>query len=479
MRGSGQRVADLLDPGSAGALGPPTLRAVALGASGGGRHPGSRRVTRPRPGRCWLEVAGGTRSVAGGCARRRRWPRAWRPGWWSTTSRRRGCGTFVDDVVDARVAAGLVDPDLPIHLDRGHLRSARGHAVGRPCDRPGRGERPDRPGAQPAGPRSADQPRRPGRVVAGAAGDPDRRADHPAAVGQRGPGPVRRPARGLGAVGRHRGDACCAGRGAPGCPSCVEELGGGSVVGLADADVLEFVDQVAPRLQAAGFDVIAPGGLLRPSPVRRRLASAGSGTGALGVDGLGLEAEVLVDGERADRGGPRRPGGVEVRARVGARALAADRAAGRPAPGGAGPTAAPAGDPRRPAGRRGLRGHRARRRPGPARRPAPGAPDARPRRRPGHAAPLPAGGPGLADLAGRQPGRRDPGRRHGAGQDPAGADLDPGRPPGPDAGRLPGDPGGHLGAPGRPVHPGAAGAHLPRRRPRIAWPRRPPTPTSS
>ena len=80
-------------------------------------------------------------------------------------------------------------------------------------------------------------------------------------------------------------------------PGLVEELGCGSSVCLADVDVLEFVDQVAPRLQAAGFDVIAPGGLLRPSPVRRRLSSAGSGTGALSVDGLGLEAEVLVDGE--------------------------------------------------------------------------------------------------------------------------------------------------------------------------------------
>lgn len=47
-------------------------------------------------------------------------------------------------------------------------------------------------------------------------------------------------------------------------PGLVEELGEGPSVGLADADVLEFVDQVAPRLQAAGFDVIAPGGLLRP-----------------------------------------------------------------------------------------------------------------------------------------------------------------------------------------------------------------------
>jgi non-specific serine/threonine protein kinase len=80
-------------------------------------------------------------------------------------------------------------------------------------------------------------------------------------------------------------------------PGLVEHLGGRSSVRLAGAEVLEFVDQVAPRVQAAGFDVIAPGGLLRPAPVRRRLASPASGTGALSVDGLGLAAQVLVDGE--------------------------------------------------------------------------------------------------------------------------------------------------------------------------------------
>lgn len=77
----------------------------------------------------------------------------------------------------------------------------------------------------------------------------------------------------------------------------VEALPGGSVVPLTEADVLVFVDRIAPRVQAAGFDVIAPGGLLRRAPVRRRLSRGGSGTGVMTLAGLGLDAEVLVDGE--------------------------------------------------------------------------------------------------------------------------------------------------------------------------------------
>jgi len=76
-----------------------------------------------------------------------------------------------------------------------------------------------------------------------------------------------------------------------------ELLAGGSAVALSDGDVLRFVDRFAPRLQEAGFDVVAPGGLLRQAPVRRRMKSAGTGTGALKVEGLGLQGEVLVDGE--------------------------------------------------------------------------------------------------------------------------------------------------------------------------------------
>ncbi len=80
-------------------------------------------------------------------------------------------------------------------------------------------------------------------------------------------------------------------------PEVLEAWSSGGTAGVDVASVLAFVDQVAARLQAAGFDVIAPGGLLRTSAVRRRLSSAGTGTGALAVDGLGLQAQVLVDGE--------------------------------------------------------------------------------------------------------------------------------------------------------------------------------------
>ena len=80
-------------------------------------------------------------------------------------------------------------------------------------------------------------------------------------------------------------------------PEIADAVATGAPVGLAVADVLAFVDLVAPRLQAAGFDVVAPGGLLRPSSVRRRMGSPGSSTGTLAVEGLGLELAVLVDGE--------------------------------------------------------------------------------------------------------------------------------------------------------------------------------------
>ena len=78
-------------------------------------------------------------------------------------------------------------------------------------------------------------------------------------------------------------------------PSTLQAVSRGSV-DLSDTDVLEFLDAVAPRLQSAGFDVIAPGGLLRRAPVRRRLSTSG-GTGTLEVAGLGLQADLEVDGE--------------------------------------------------------------------------------------------------------------------------------------------------------------------------------------
>ncbi len=78
-------------------------------------------------------------------------------------------------------------------------------------------------------------------------------------------------------------------------PTTLQAVSSGSVE-LSDADVLEFLDAVAPRLQAAGFDVIAPGGLLRRAPVRRRLSTSG-GTGTLEVASLGLQADLEVDGQ--------------------------------------------------------------------------------------------------------------------------------------------------------------------------------------
>ncbi len=65
---------------------------------------------------------------------------------------------------------------------------------------------------------------------------------------------------------------------------------------LEPSGVLDFVDRVAPRLQGAGFDVIAPGGLLRAKQVRRRLSRSGEGPGLFAIDQLGLEASVLIDG---------------------------------------------------------------------------------------------------------------------------------------------------------------------------------------
>jgi non-specific serine/threonine protein kinase len=68
---------------------------------------------------------------------------------------------------------------------------------------------------------------------------------------------------------------------------------------LGNEDVLPFLDTVALRLQDAGFDVVAPGSLLRAAAVRRRLARRSQGAaGTLRVTGLNLDAEVLVDGER-------------------------------------------------------------------------------------------------------------------------------------------------------------------------------------
>jgi non-specific serine/threonine protein kinase len=84
----------------------------------------------------------------------------------------------------------------------------------------------------------------------------------------------------------------------PALPHVVAGLAAGRTVALDLADVLVLLDDVADRLAAAGFDLVAPGGLLRLAPVRRRLAAAGAGTGTLQVAGLGLSAQIVVDGHQ-------------------------------------------------------------------------------------------------------------------------------------------------------------------------------------
>ena len=80
-------------------------------------------------------------------------------------------------------------------------------------------------------------------------------------------------------------------------PAVLTELGAGPTV-LTDDEVLEFIDTVAQRLQDAGFDVVAPGGLLKVSAVKRRVSRSGNtGTGTLSIGSLGLQAEVSVDGQ--------------------------------------------------------------------------------------------------------------------------------------------------------------------------------------
>lgn len=80
-------------------------------------------------------------------------------------------------------------------------------------------------------------------------------------------------------------------------PEVADALRAGTAVALGDDDVLTLLDRVAARLQAAGFDVVAPGSLYRVAGVRRRLSRAGAGAGVLTVAGLDLAAAVLVDGE--------------------------------------------------------------------------------------------------------------------------------------------------------------------------------------
>jgi non-specific serine/threonine protein kinase len=84
----------------------------------------------------------------------------------------------------------------------------------------------------------------------------------------------------------------------PALPHVVDGLAAGRAVAVDLAEVLLLLDEVADRLAAAGFDLVAPGGLLRIAPVRRRLAAGGGGAGVLQVAGLGLSAQIVVAGHQ-------------------------------------------------------------------------------------------------------------------------------------------------------------------------------------
>ena len=302
----GPTLADLLDPSLPSAIGPPTVRAMALGrlAAAAIRTADDQPVPIP-VGAGWrwraapgpalsdeLDVAVAACVLAGVVIDD------------EPEVRLRG---FIDDVVDSRVAAGLVAADMSLHSPV--ILPSGGRASGGPSGQRGATRWADHVIARaaanartalvlsPPDPESLTSPQsgamwtlaplairtdEPTTRLPWLSADPALFGATPAAWARWAETEALMLSRAWG----------------PRLPEVVEALGGGSSAGLPDADVLEFVDHVAPRLQPAGFDVIAPGGLLHPSPVRRRLASVGSGTGALGVDTLGLEAEVLVDGEQ-------------------------------------------------------------------------------------------------------------------------------------------------------------------------------------
>ena len=288
----GPGVADLLDPVSGGSPGPATVRAVALGRlvaaalRAAADHPvpipqgaGWRWRAAPGPSLAGALDAAVTACVAAGVV--------------VDDDPEGRLRDLVDEVVDARVVAGLAGGDVPIRV-LGATSGQRGaalwadHVVARAGAnaRTGLVLSPPDPEALTRYPATWSLSALAIRIDEPTTRLPWGSAD-PALFGATSAAWTRWADMESRMLGRAWGTRL---------PGLVEELRG-STVGLADVDVLEFVDQVAPRLQAAGFDVIAPGGLLRPSPVRRRLSSPGSGTGALSVDGLGLEAQVLIDGE--------------------------------------------------------------------------------------------------------------------------------------------------------------------------------------
>ncbi len=220
--------------------------------------------------------------------------------------------TLVDDVVNARVVAGLADPELPLaDVDFGPGPRGSGqagaalwadHVIARAAANARTAlvlSPPDPHASEMSGAEASDTSGADGQGARWTLARMAIRIDEPTT---RLPWASADPARfgaTPGAWARWAEAESLMLRRAWGTrlPEVLDELHAGVRAGLTAAEVLTFVDQLALRLQAAGFDVIAPGGLLRTAAVRRRMAAAGSGTGALAVAGLGLEAEVLVDGQ--------------------------------------------------------------------------------------------------------------------------------------------------------------------------------------
>ncbi len=291
----GPRLADLLDPASAGAAGPATGRAVALArlAAAAIRAADDRAVPVPEgPDWRWRAAPGPTLAGALDASLRA----CLAAGVVVDDEPEVRLQGFVDDVVAARIAAGLEQTDVP--LDWSRARSGRRGATMWADHVTARAGANTRLALvlSPPDPEAAVDPKTPDAwTVAPLAiriDEPTTRlpwaSADPALFEV--PPDVWQQFRATEMLMLRRAWGT-------GLAELVDGLADGAVVGLADAEVLLFLDQVAPRLQAGGFDVIAPGGLLRAAPVRRRLSQAGSGTGTLSVTGLGLEAEVLVDGE--------------------------------------------------------------------------------------------------------------------------------------------------------------------------------------
>ena len=228
---------------------------------------------------------------------------------------------LVDDVVDARVTAGLAGGDVPIRASeapsgqRGATLWAD-HVVARAGANARTALVLSPPDAEALTGRS-------GRVVPVGVGDPDRRADHPAAVGQRGPGPVRGRARAWTRWADTETRMLLRAWGTR-LPGLVEELarvlgrpGGRRRIGVRRPGGAPVAGGRVRRDRPGWAVAPVPG---TPPVVLARVGHWCAERGRTGPGGPGARRW-----RAADRRGLRRPGSVEVRTGVSPRALAADR----------------------------------------------------------------------------------------------------------------------------------------------------------